>query len=55
MVSVPRLLADLVVTEHGVARLLGKTMRERADALIAIAQPDFRAELRAAARRLLYP
>ena len=55
VVSVPRLLADLVVTEHGVARLLGKTMRERADALIAIAQPDFRADLKAAAQRLLYP
>jgi 4-hydroxybutyrate CoA-transferase len=55
VVSVPRLLADLVVTEHGVARLLGKTMWERADALVAIAQRDFRTELRAAAQRLLYP
>lgn len=55
VVSVPRLLADIVVTEHGVARLMGKTLRERADALIAIAHPDFRAELRAQARRLFYP
>ena len=55
VVSVPRLLADTVVTEHGVARLLGKTIRERAEELIAISGPDFRADLRAAAQRLLYP
>jgi acyl-CoA hydrolase len=40
-----------VVTEHGVARLYGKSLRERAEALIGIAHPDFREELRAAARR----
>lgn len=40
-----------VVTEHGVAYLHGKTMRERAMALIAIAHPDFRAELLHAAKR----
>ena len=40
-----------VVTEHGVARLHGKSLRERARELIAIAHPDFRDELRAAARR----
>ncbi len=34
-----------VVTEYGVADLRGKTVRERARALIAIAHPDFRAEL----------
>jgi 4-hydroxybutyrate CoA-transferase len=39
-----------VVTEHGVARLYGKNMRQRAEALIAIAHPDFRADLKAAAR-----
>lgn len=31
-----------VVTEHGVARLHGATLRQRAEALIAIAHPDFR-------------
>ena len=40
-----------VVTEHGVAYLHGKTMRERAMALISIAHPDFRAELLHAAKR----
>lgn len=34
-----------VVTEHGVAYLHGKTLRERAEALIAIADPRFRSEL----------
>ena len=36
---------DLVVTEYGVAHLMGKTMRQRAQALIEIAHPDDRAEL----------
>jgi acetyl-CoA hydrolase len=39
-----------VVTEHGVAQLYGKSLRERAQELIAVAHPDFRGELRAAAR-----
>jgi acyl-CoA hydrolase len=39
-----------VVTEHGVASLFGRSLRERADALISIAHPDFRADLLAAAR-----
>jgi GNAT superfamily N-acetyltransferase len=34
-----------VVTEYGVAYLHGKTIRERALALISIAHPDFRKEL----------
>ncbi len=34
-----------VVTEHGVAHLHGKTIRERALALISIAHPDWRREL----------
>lgn len=36
---------DYVVTEYGVASLKGKTLRERAKALIKIAHPDFREEL----------
>lgn len=39
-----------VVTEHGVAHLHGKNMRERAKALIAIAHPDHREALERAAR-----
>ncbi len=41
-----------VVTEHGVANLYGKTIRERAQALIRIAAPEFRDELTAAAQQL---
>lgn len=46
-----------VVTEYGVAQLWGKTIRERAAALIEIAHPDFRAELlnEAKARRYVFP
>jgi acyl-CoA hydrolase len=38
-----------VITEFGTAKLWGKSVRQRTDALIAIAHPDFRAELRAKA------
>jgi acyl-CoA hydrolase len=38
-----------VVTEWGVAELFGLSLRERADALIRIADPAFRSELRSAA------
>jgi acyl-CoA hydrolase len=45
-----------VVTEHGVANLFGKNLRERAEALIAIADPRFQDELvRAAKERRLLP
>jgi acyl-CoA hydrolase len=39
-----------VVTEWGVAELFGRSIRERAEALIAIAHPDFRDQLAEAAR-----
>jgi len=41
-----------VVTEYGVAYLHGKNLRQRAEALIAIAHPDFQDELTAEAIRL---
>jgi acyl-CoA hydrolase len=34
-----------VITEHGAAYLHGKCLRERAEAMIAIADPQFRDEL----------
>ena len=52
VVSISRNIVDYVVTEYGVARLRDKTVLQRVDALIAIAHPDFRAELRAEAERL---
>ncbi len=42
---------DYVVTEYGVARLRGATLRKRAEALTAIAHPDFRPALEAEVRR----
>jgi acyl-CoA hydrolase len=43
---------NYVVTEFGVAQLRGKSAKQRAAEMIAIAHPDFRAELTEAARRL---
>ncbi|MFZ4288788.1 acetyl-CoA hydrolase/transferase family protein [Variovorax sp. HJSM1_2] len=43
---------NYVVTEHGVAQLRGKSAAQRAQALIAIAHPKFRAELSERAREL---
>jgi 4-hydroxybutyrate CoA-transferase len=42
--------ARTVVTEYGVAELFGRSLRERAAALIGIAHPDHRDRLRSAAR-----
>ena len=52
IVTIPRFFADIVITEFGIARLLGKNHRERAGELIAIAHPDFREQLRKEARTL---
>ena len=43
---------DKVVTEHGVAELRGRTIRERVQAMIAIADPAFRDGLEAEAREV---
>jgi acyl-CoA hydrolase len=43
-----------VVTEHGIAYLRGKSLRQRAQALIAIADPKFRDELHEFAVRVHY-
>jgi acyl-CoA hydrolase len=55
IVTVPRNFADYIVTEFGIASLLGKSQRERAQELIAIAHPDFRSELERQARKLFWP
>lgn len=52
VITVPRSYADIIVTEHGIARLKGKTLRQRIGEMIAIAHPDHRAQLRADAGRL---
>jgi acyl-CoA hydrolase len=45
VVSTPRHHTGVVITEYGAADLTGLTVRERAEALTAIAHPDFRAGL----------
>ncbi|WP_096199013.1 acetyl-CoA hydrolase/transferase family protein [Bacillus sp. FJAT-45350] len=45
---------DYVVTEYGVAKLRGRTIRERTEALINVAHPKFRDELREEAKKLGY-
>ena len=52
MVSTPRHHTGVVITEYGAADLRGLTVNERAAALAAVAHPDFRPELEAAAAPL---
>lgn len=42
VITTPRHHVDVIVTEYGVAELEGRTVRERAEALAAIAHPRFR-------------
>ena len=51
-VVVPRGDVQFVATEYGVVNLFGKTLQERAMALISIAHPDFRDELFSKAKEL---
>lgn len=45
-VTTTRAEVDFVVTEYGIAHIWGKTVRERVEALINIAAPQFREDLR---------
>ncbi len=49
-----RNLTDMVVTEYGVAKLRQRTVGQRVENLIAVAHPDFRAELRKQAAKYMY-
>ncbi len=51
-VTIPRHSVQYVVTEYGVAELFGRSLKERAEALIPIAHPKFRDELWKEARDL---
>ena len=51
-VVVPRGDVQFIATEYGVVNLFGKTLKERAMALISIAHPDFRDELFSKAKEL---
>ena len=50
--TLPRAFVHYVVTEYGVASLMGKSLRERARELVAVSHPDFRNDLAAEARRM---
>lgn len=53
-ISTTRNHIHYVVTEYGIAELYGKTIRQRAQALIEIAHPDFRQDMRRQATALHY-
>lgn len=53
VVTVPRQMADVVVTEYGAAELAGCTLVERAERLVAIADPTARDQLADSLPRLL--
>jgi 4-hydroxybutyrate CoA-transferase len=54
-VTVTRNCVDNIVTEYGIARLRGKSLRKRAEELISVAHPDFRADLKKEAEKLYWP
>jgi acyl-CoA hydrolase len=51
VITTPRHQVDVIITEYGAAELEGRTVRERGEALAAIAHPQFRDGLLAAASR----
>ncbi len=51
VITTPRHQVDVVVTEHGSAELMGKTIHQRGLELASVAHPDFREELLEAAGR----
>lgn len=55
LVAASRTVVDTVITEQGTAELLGRSQRERAMALVGIADPRFRDALEREARALFWP
>jgi acyl-CoA hydrolase len=55
VVTIPLYYVDNLVTEYGAVNLNNKTSRERAELIISVAHPDFRAELKEAANKMFYP
>ncbi|UCG84310.1 MAG: hypothetical protein JSW38_05725 [Dehalococcoidia bacterium] len=55
LVTQHRQASQFVVTEYGIANLMGKTIRQRVEELISVAHPDFRAELMKRAREIYWP
>lgn len=54
-VTVPRTLADYVISEYGIAHIRNKSRRQRAEDLINIAHPDLRGELWGSLKKKFYP
>lgn len=54
VVTAQRAFVDFVVTEYGIASLRGKSLKQRAAALIEVAHPDFRTDLKREAKRLFH-
>jgi len=52
VVTTTRTDIHYIVTEYGIADMRGKSVHQRADALISIAHPDFRSDLRREFSRL---
>ena len=53
-VTTTRADIDYLVSEFGIAKLTGKTVRERAEAICDIAHPDFRDQLRSSITKFVY-
>ena len=52
VVTLSRNTVDYIITEYGIAPMRGRSVRQRVENLIAVAHPDFRAELRKQANEL---
>jgi acyl-CoA hydrolase len=52
-VTTPRTEVNWIVTEYGAAQLKGKNVRQRVEALINLAHPDYRDELRFEAKKMM--
>lgn len=55
MVGFPATYLDYLLTENGIVNLEGKSRRQRAEAIISVADEKFRPELTRAARKLFFP
>jgi 4-hydroxybutyrate CoA-transferase len=54
VVTAQRAFVDYVVTEYGIAELRGKTLKQRAAALVEICHPEFKEQLLSEAKRIYF-
>jgi len=55
VVGMPSYFIDYLITEYGVVNLEYKSRRQKAEAIISVAHPDFRPELQKYAQKMFYP